>query len=319
EGQYHFRHGDYYYIVYAAHGCCGPESDYDVYVARAKEFTGPYEKYAGNPILHGGEGEIMSCGHGTCVTAPDGRMFYLCHAYFTGDLFFMGRQPILQEMYIDDDGWVQFQTGSLAVAHQPFPFPGTVQKPVSDFIDDFSSEILKVDWTWNYPYSEPVVQSGGGALRLGGKMKDGAIGGTALCIRPQTTDYEYQTLVASDNGSFAGLAMYGSDRYFAALGVENGQVKLRTVRGGDQTEEVYPDRSSDRYLKIRVDGGHMFTFHTSADGRVWRELDVEGGSGQNFVQWDRIARPGLIHIGDPARPGEFACFKLVNLTGDAER
>ena len=35
EGQYHFKKGDYYYIVYAAHGCCGPSSDYDVYVARA--------------------------------------------------------------------------------------------------------------------------------------------------------------------------------------------------------------------------------------------------------------------------------------------
>ncbi len=48
-----FKEGDYYYIVYAAHGCCGPSSDYDVYVARARNYGGPYEKYSGNPILHG--------------------------------------------------------------------------------------------------------------------------------------------------------------------------------------------------------------------------------------------------------------------------
>ena len=31
EGQYHFKKGDYYYIVYSPHSCCGPQSDYDVY------------------------------------------------------------------------------------------------------------------------------------------------------------------------------------------------------------------------------------------------------------------------------------------------
>lgn len=43
EGQYHFKQGDYYYIIYSAHGCCGPSSNYDVYVARSKNFCGPYE------------------------------------------------------------------------------------------------------------------------------------------------------------------------------------------------------------------------------------------------------------------------------------
>ena len=38
EGQYHFKQGDYYYIIYSAHGCCGPSSNYDVYVARSKNF-----------------------------------------------------------------------------------------------------------------------------------------------------------------------------------------------------------------------------------------------------------------------------------------
>ena len=75
------KKGDYYYIVYAAHGCCGPSSDYDVYVARARNYGGPYEKYSGNPILHGGEGDYKSCGHGTVVRTSDGRMFYMCHAY----------------------------------------------------------------------------------------------------------------------------------------------------------------------------------------------------------------------------------------------
>ena len=80
EGQHWFKQNGYYYIIYAVNGCCGPNSDYAVSVARSKKLAGPYEKYEGNPILHGGK-DIMSIGHGTLTTTPDGRMFYLCHAY----------------------------------------------------------------------------------------------------------------------------------------------------------------------------------------------------------------------------------------------
>ena len=53
EGQHWYKEGDYYYLIYSIKGCCGPSSDYAVSVARSKKLRGPYEKYAGNPILHG--------------------------------------------------------------------------------------------------------------------------------------------------------------------------------------------------------------------------------------------------------------------------
>ena len=59
EGQHWLKIGDYYYIVYSINGCCGPGSDYAVAVARSKNLRGPYERYAGNPILHGG-GDVQS-------------------------------------------------------------------------------------------------------------------------------------------------------------------------------------------------------------------------------------------------------------------
>ena len=40
-----------------------------------------------NPVLHGGEGDYLSCGHGTVVKTPDGKMFYMCHAYLKGEGF----------------------------------------------------------------------------------------------------------------------------------------------------------------------------------------------------------------------------------------
>lgn len=183
EGQYHFKQGDYYYIVYSAHGCCGPSSDYDVYVARSKSFRGPYEKYSGNPVLHGGEGDYRSCGHGTAVKTPDGRMFYMCHAYLKGEGFYAGRQPILQEMEVTDDHWVRFKTGSVAVMKQPVPFKGTKQNPIPGFEDNFTGNKLKVDWTWNYPYSDiDAVLKSGKLLLSGTPKKEISMGRHYACV-----------------------------------------------------------------------------------------------------------------------------------------
>ena len=44
EGQHWFKKNGYYYLIYAINGCCGPNSDYAVAVARSKKLEGPYEK-----------------------------------------------------------------------------------------------------------------------------------------------------------------------------------------------------------------------------------------------------------------------------------
>ena len=43
EGQCVFFKDGWWYIIYAARGCCGPGSDYEVRVARSHDFKGPYE------------------------------------------------------------------------------------------------------------------------------------------------------------------------------------------------------------------------------------------------------------------------------------
>lgn len=120
EGQCIFHSGAYYYILYAARDCCSPRSDYEVRVARATSFAGPYEKYDGNPILRGDGEVIQSCGHGTLVDTPKGRLYYLCHSYLIGR-YHEGRQPILQELVIGRDGWPHFKTGDVTIPIQPMP------------------------------------------------------------------------------------------------------------------------------------------------------------------------------------------------------
>ena len=232
EGQYHFKKGDDYYIIYSAKSCCGPSSDYDVRVARSKNFRGPYEKYEENPILSGGNGDFLSCGHGTAVETPDGRMFYLSHAYQTGDAFYLGRQPVLHEFTVNDSHWIEFKTGKQAVNRQELPFADTEQEKVNDFNDDFNGTRLKADWTWNYPYSAIDARQKRGTLLLTGTPVAGNKQGTVLCLRPQTTNYAYETKIENRNDSFKGLNLYGDDKNLVALGIKGREIIMKSVKEG---------------------------------------------------------------------------------------
>lgn len=315
EGQFHFKHGDYYYIIYASHGCCGTSSDYNVRVARSGQFRGPYEYYEGNPVLHGGEGDYRSCGHGTMVTAPDGQMFYMCHAYLNGDGFFMGRQPILQEMEMTADGWIRFKTGDLAVLRQPMPFKRTKQKLTSGFEDEFKSR-LKVDWTWNYPYSDIDAVIKKGKLYLSGtpKKKDGQ-SGTALCLRPQTVNYTCETIVATDRKSLKGLTWYGDEGNMIVWGATDGMLQLCLTKD-NKTSILREFRISrpEIKLKMTVEHGNTLRFYYSTDGKHWSSILDEPFKGASLLRWDRVPRPGLIHCGDKNEPGVFSYFRMWNRT-----
>lgn len=314
EGQYHFKHGDYYYIIYSAKSCCGPGSDYDVRVARSTSFKGPYEKYEENPILYGDGGDYISCGHGTVVETPDGRFFYYSHGYQSGDSFFLGRQHILHELQFTDDGWLEFKTGNVAVNRHPVPFEGTVQKEVEDFRDDFSEKELKVSWTWNYPFSDIDAKVRKGKLMLSGKDVEDNTNGAVLCVRPQTTRYHYNTKVNNVNDSFKGLTMYGDDKNMVAIGISGNKVEVKSVRNGEESILFSSIIKKNKpYFKIEVDRGRFLSFYYSLDGNNWIPATEEVFNATHLVRWDRVARPGLIHIGDENAPAVYDYFELKNI------
>lgn len=311
EGQHWMKHGDYYYMIYSVKGCCGPKSDYQVYVARSKDLKGPYEKYEGNPILYGDGTDFISCGHGTVVTTPDGRMFYLCHAYMSGDRFYNGRQGILQEMIFDENDWIQFTTGNVARISQTMPFANMEQQPVSDFVGDFKSNKLSLSWSWNFVYSDVKAETGNGLLKLSGTPKEGNNFGSVLCVRPLKPAYTYETKVNNTNASFKGLTMYGDDKNLVALGIAGDKLILKEVRSGDETILFETQYADTPYLKVDVTKGCFCAFSYSKDGANWTaiELPESPKDYQYLVRWDRVARPGLIHVGKLDEPAEFSSFK----------
>lgn len=312
EGQQWMKLGDYYYIVYSINGCCGPGSDYAVAVARSENLRGPYGQFAGNPILHGG-GDIQSCGHGTVTTTPDGRMFYLCHAYLSGKDFLLGRQPVLQQIVMGDDRWLHFEGGETARLVQPLPLHGTAQQPLFDFADDFPSDRLRPEWSWNYPYCEPDIELADGRLFLGGRPKEGVKTGTALCLRAVSKDYTLETALSDRNEGWSGLTIYGDDRNLLVWGLQGDRLLLKLYRDGRETLLDGSARIRAHlpvYLRIEVRGNAPVSFGYSTDGHDWKQIANLPVAAEDLLQWDRVARPGLYYQG-PA--GQFAEFEYVRM------
>lgn len=312
EGQHWMKLGDYYYLIYAVNGCCGPGSDYAVSVARSKNLRGPYEKYAGNPILHGGEG-VQSCGHGTVVTTPDGRMFFLCHAYLSGENFFLGRQPILSRIELGEDGWLHFEGGETALLRRPLPLPGTAQEPVKDFADDFSSPRIRPEWSWNYPYAVPDVEQADGRLCLSGRAKEGVHTGVAFCLRALTTDYTLETACLARPAGWSGLTLYGDDRNLLVWGLQDGRLAVRLVRDGREELLGGPlavPADFPVYLRMEVRGGGPAAFAYSLDGSSWQQAGTRPVEPGELLQWDRVARPGLYYEGPETSFAEFEYVRM---------
>ena len=238
------------------------------------------------------------------------------HGYLTKGHFYGGRQVMLQELSFGNDNWIHFKTGSIAKLTQPVPFEGTVQNPVPDFYDDFAGDTLSVKWSWNYPYSTIKARFEYNELLLSGSAKKGNDNGTVLCIRPTSPDYNYDTRVSNSNGSFKGLTMYGDAQNLLAFGNIDDMLIIKIVKDGK--EEILHTGSLpvvSPYLRIEVTNGCKGSFCWSKDGKIWNKmetpLDLDMSS---LVRWDRVARPGLIHIGPSNETARFSHFNYTNVS-----
>ena len=312
EGQHWFKKNGYYYLIYAINGCCGPNSDYAVAVARSKKLEGPYEKYEGNPILHGSD-EIQSIGHGTLTTTPDGRMFYLCHAYSEGSYFFLGRHPHLQELRFGEDNWPYFVTGEYARLTGPMPFADCVQEPITGFFDNFADSDLRPEWSWNYPYSNVQTKIEAGRLWLSGSPKPECKTGEALCLRPASSGYTLDAGITNQNGSWKGITLYGDNSYYIAYGPVGDRLQIKLVREGKEQQLAdLPLPSMALHLRMQVKEGLPYQFAWSKDGRQWTPVNhgLSEEAIRSLIRWDRVARPGLYHEGDEKEPAVFEYCSL---------
>lgn len=314
EGQCIVKRNGYYYHFYSIGGCCDNRCDYRVHVARAKSLRGDWEQYEPNAILQGG-GAWRCSGHGTLVQTPDGRYFYLYHAYNAYDFENVGRQGLLDELMWDDTtGWPYFRYGNTPTAQAPVPFAGTVQKRNVDIQDDFKGSKYDTYWQWDMYASKPLVAKNGKGIAVTNEKE----GLTFWGVNSQSGNYTMSTEVTNEGSNFKGLTIYGCAKSMYAWGVEGSKIKLFKVQDG-KTEEVYSENISGNapsvYLKIEALSGRLYRFLWSKDNTEWNiyPKDNKNLDGTFLPQWGRGLRIGLvIENNGKDNSATFSYFDLIN-------
>ena len=100
EGPFMLKHKGTYYLTYSGTGADSP--NYGIGYATSKSPTGPFVKYAGNPIAHRG-GNILGPGHHCIVTGPDEKLWLVYHQKWNAERNFH-RFLAIDPIWFDADG-----------------------------------------------------------------------------------------------------------------------------------------------------------------------------------------------------------------------
>lgn len=300
EGPFVLRRNGWFYLFYSGAGCCGLRCNYALGVARAKKLLGPWEKYAGNPILAANAG--WKCpGHGSIVEDRAGRTFLLYHAYHPVDFIWLGRQGLLDEVTWGSDGWPAINGGKGPGG----PAPGAP----AGFTDEFTTLSPELQW----PVSrKPIFHVRGGWLELT------AAGGTELLqavLAKAPSSATYTAVTRLDLRSLkgqAGLTAYGNTRN--ATGVAAGKGRLVLWRREDgKYSEIGSAAFEGGAVELRMcaTGGKRFEFSYRGAGRQWQTL-AAAVPGADLPPWDLGTRVALTCGGMEGASARFDYLRIVN-------
>jgi beta-xylosidase len=296
------RRGDYFYIFYAGDACCGRGCTYAEGVARSKKLLGPWEKYGNNPVLL--KNGAWNCpGHGTVITANEGKDYFLYHAYNTESSVYTGRQGLLSEVTWTSEGWPKFSEVSPAAE---------VNQQAPDWAEEFSSFPLPVSWQWPVG-KEPAYSITGDKLTLTASPdKIGAV----LGQRTQTD--EYMAATGIDLTSFpqqlqAGLAAVGDRENAVGISVSSTKLTFWTLQGNQEkvVAQAAIPKASAIQLRLTAQDGSRFKAAWSTDGSTWNPLQGEA-EGAYLPPWDRGVRIGLIAKGPATTKASFDWLHLTD-------
>ena len=151
EGPHLYKVNGYYYLMIAEGGT---EHFHSETIARAKEITGPYESYRGNPILTqrhlGMKAAIANAGHADLVELKDGSWYivFLASRPYGGYHKNLGRETFIAPVEWEE-GWPVVSPGTGRIE---FTYPGPelpeFQVAAVAEKDDFDGDQL--DGCWNF-------------------------------------------------------------------------------------------------------------------------------------------------------------------------
>lgn len=309
EGQTLLKRNGWYYMLYSIGGCCDNRCDYRVMVSRSRHLKEGWEQLP-EPILEGG-GEWMCSGHGTLVHLPDGRHYYLYHAYHHRDFEYMGRQALLDELLWDDTtGWPYFRQGKNPSVTAPLPFPGKEQVPTPDYLETFSNDNNLALWQHDLNLAAPILNVRRGKLEM--LRGEGSL--TFKGVSPRKGNFTAQAEVHL-TATEAGLCLYGNRRNHVSLMAGNDSLVIRIMKNGEPGVWYAGVNPAKKKISMRMEArdGRFLRFWWSANGTGWVALhtgDSPEFDAQFVPQWGVAPRLGLSRANATPDKGVFRNFGI---------
>ncbi|RYU93828.1 glycoside hydrolase family 43 protein [Emticicia agri] len=311
EGQAIFKRGKYWYMLYSGNSCCGSKCNYMVGFARAEKLQGPWTKYAGNPVLVGDE--VWKCpGHGTVVTTPDNRYFYLHHAYSAADFTFVGRQGVLSELVWDETTqWPVFRYGKATPEQAESP-AGTSIANYSGFNVNFSQPMPHMRWIHDVRYPKPAYAVQNGALQI--ENTNPIETGNFIGFTIKKGSYTFSAEISPKADMLQNIVIYGDAKNALGYGVRGSKTELWRIKDGVhevvKTQEL-PADTKEVTLKLQSYNGRFYEFSWEIKGQKPEAKNKVAEVETLWLpRWDRAARVGLNVSGKSAGKGEVKAIEM---------
>jgi xylan 1,4-beta-xylosidase len=260
------RRGDYYYLTCAEGGTSGPPTSHMAVVARSKSPLGPWENSPLNPLIHTySAGETWwSVGHGTLVSTPDDRWYFVYHGYRNG-FQSLGRHILMEPVEWTSDGWPRAPLG--AYRDEPMPAPmGVAQRPMMELSDNFRAPRLKATWgAWNET-DLSRFQVGQAALTM--RASGDSPGRSPLTVMARDASYQVQVMVTPQNECGAALGLFYNPDNWVFAELKGGQLRVYNAKA---TLSERSWKTGTAHLRI-VNRRNYVEFSTSENGRDWTSL-----------------------------------------------
>ncbi len=272
----HLYHiGDWYYLMVAEGGT---EYGHMITYARSKRPFGPFEKYAGNPVLTnrnlgGNQNFIQGIGHGDLIRDKKGDYFLVCLGFRQSGEWspyhHLGREVFLAPVYWND-GW--FSAGDSGVVNEWMDMNLCAKEQRLNYDAELSEmDLTSPRWLYLRDYHKENYVYGDGVLRLRGTSVtlEEADSPTFIGVRQSEFDTKLNVTVSGDVAE-AGITFYmdESEHYDLALIHESDEAKVMLrIRVGDAQAVVQSIPVSGEKVQLSVEStAEEYSFCCEAEG-----------------------------------------------------
>jgi alpha-N-arabinofuranosidase len=295
EGPHLYRVNDWYYLS-CAEGGTGP--GHSQVVLRARSPWGPYEPYAGNPILTQRDlpadrpDPITNAGHADFVQTQDGSWWavFLASRPYVGDRYNTGRETFLLPVSWKD-GWPVILEAGKPIP-TTLPGPKNIGKSAGDALsgnftrrDEFDGAKPGPEWLQVHVPKQTWMNLRDGRLEIHPQLTrlDETRNPSFLARRQQHLTFEATTrLQPPSSGTVsAGLAAYQNETHWYFLHVRRMPDGLRVSlerRAGKDLEIVVSEAlPAAPWIKLRISAerdrySFLYSIENDATGDDWRPL-----------------------------------------------